>query len=263
MIRPGITAFALCAMMLASPACAALTKADLDAVGLDPVAGAKVPGELMLTESDGRVVALGAITASRPTLLLLVDFTCRTICGPVLSIVAADILRAGLVPGRDFNLLVIGIDPRETPSDAAAMKKAELADAPELEASAHFLSANAETFAQLSTAIGYRARYDEEARVFAHPAELLVLAPRGEVSRVLPGLALGPRELRLALLQAGKGGPASLGERFHVLCYGLDAAIGIYARPIEDMLWAAGALTLIGLAGGILVLEGRRRSGAQ
>jgi protein SCO1/2 len=240
-----------------------LTRADLEAVGLKPPPDAKVPGELVLTDSDARLVTLRAMTASRPTLLLLVDFTCRTICGPLLSIIAADILRAGLAPGRDFNLVVIGIDPRETPSEAAAMKRADLADAPELQAAAHFLSADVESFARLSSAIGYRARYDDEAQVFAHPADVLVLAPGGAVSRVLAGLALDPRELRLALVEAGRGRLASLAERIHILCYGLDPAVGIYARAIEDVLWGAGALTLLGLAGGILLLEGRRRSGAR
>ncbi len=263
MKRLGLAPLALCAMMLASPARGALTKADLGDVGLNPAAGAKVPGELMLTQSDGRLVSLGALTASGPTLLLLVDFTCRTICGPLLSIVAADIVRAGLAPGGDFNLLVLGIDSRETAKEAAAMKKAELADAPELEAAAHFLSADAESFARLSAAIGYRARYDDEARMFAHPTEILVLAPGGGVSRVLPGLALDPHELRLALVEAGQGRLAALGERLHILCYGLEPAVGIYARPIEDVLLSAAALTLLGLAGAILLLEGRRRSGAR
>jgi protein SCO1 len=263
MMRSVVAAIAACAMVLASPAFAALTKADLDAVGLHPPENAKVPLALWLTESDGRRVTLQTITASKPTLLVLVDFTCHTICGPILSIVATDILRARLVPARDFNFVVIGIDPRQTPKQAEAMKLAELADTPELRAAAHFVSTDAASFARLATAIGYRAHYDAEARVFAHPADLLVLAPGGEVSRVLPGLALDPGELRLALVEAGSGRIASLAEHFRILCYGLDPALGIYTRPVENTLWAAAILTLIGLVGGIVLLERRRRAGAR
>ena len=251
------------AMLMATPARAALTKADLDAVALSPAPGAKVPKDLVLIESDGRHVVLHEVMGSKPTLLALVDFSCRAICGPLVAILTTNILRSGLMPGRDFNFVVIGIDPRQTPNDAAIMRNAELVDMPELRANAHFLSADAESFSRLSSAIGYRARYDEELRAFAHPADVLVLTPDGEVARVLPGLSVNPNELRTAVAQAGSGRLAALSEGLRILCYGHDPALALYAKAIRDALWGAGALTLLGLVGGIFLLEARRRSAAK
>jgi protein SCO1/2 len=245
------------ALAAAAPAGAALSEADLSGVSLRPAKDASVPAAIRFLDDDGRSVALGDLMRDRATLLILADYRCHTICGPILAATEATILGAGLGAGRDFNLIVIGIDPTETRADASAMKAAQFGD-PALAASAHFLSGDAAAITALSAAIGYHARYDADARRYAHPTDLLVLTPDRHVSRLLPGLAVSSEELRFALVEAGAGYLGSLVDRVHVLCYGLDPAHGVYNAAVQTALAGSAGATLAAI-GAMAAIAHRRR----
>jgi protein SCO1/2 len=246
------------ALAFPAPAAAALSEGDLSGVALRPVRDALIPADIPFTDEDGRRIALGDVMRDRATLLILADYNCHSICGPILAASEATIRGAGLIAGREFNLVVIGIDATETPADAAAMKQAQFGDSA-LAAAAHFLSGDAAAIAELSSAIGYHARHDADARRFAHPTDLLVLTPDRHVSRILPGLVVGGYELRFALVEAGNGYIGSLIDRAHVLCYGLDPAHGLYDAPVRAALIGAGGATLAAIGAMAAVAQRRRR----
>jgi protein SCO1/2 len=258
-MRAFLAALALLStFFVASPVAAALTEAELLDVGLHPVEGAAAPPDIAFTDDDGHAVALGDVTRGRATLLILADYNCHTICGPILGVAATAIRDSGLVAGRDFNLVVVGIDPRATLADAARMKAEQFGDDPAL-ALDHFLYGDARAIERLSAAIGYHAHYDAEMRQFAHPTDMLVLTPERRISRLLPGLAISGEDLRFALVEAGGGGVASLIDRAHVLCYGLDPARGVYNSAVRATLIGAGAATLAGIAAIAAIAQRRRR----
>ena len=45
-----------------------------------------------------------------PTVLLFADYSCRHICGPGITLTAGALHDAGLTPGRDYRMIVIGLD---------------------------------------------------------------------------------------------------------------------------------------------------------
>lgn len=245
------------ALLLAAPALAAMTEADLSEVALRPTPHALVPGELRFTD-DGRPIALADVMRDRPTLLILADYNCHTICGPILAATEATIRGSGLTAGRDFNLVVVGIDPTETRADANEIKQAQFGDAA-LAAAAHFLVGDAGALAELSAAIGYHARYDAVARRYAHPTDLLVLTPDRRLSRLLPGLGIAGDELRAALVEARDGYLGALIDRAHVLCYGLDPAHGVYNASVRAGLIGAGGATLAAVGAMAAIAQRRRR----
>jgi protein SCO1/2 len=112
----------------------------------------------------------------------------------------------------------------------------------------------------LTDALGYHYRYDAAADQFAHPAGALVLTSDGRVSRSLASLALNPTDLRLALVEAGGGRIGTFTDRLSLLCYGFDAAHGVYTPAIARMLKVLAGLTVIGVLGSIAILEKRRRT---
>ena len=65
----------------------------------------------------------------RPTLLLPADFTCKQICGPALTIASSALQQTGLVAGRDYSLVVVGIDPRDTIDDARRFTQGQIGGA--------------------------------------------------------------------------------------------------------------------------------------
>ena len=55
-----------------------------------------------------------------------------------------------------------------------------------------------------------------------------MLTADGRVARALSSLALNPRDLRLALVEAGEGRIGGLADRITLLCSGFDPVHGVY-----------------------------------
>jgi protein SCO1/2 len=194
----------------------------------------------------------------RPTLLIPADFTCKQICGPALTIASSVLQQTGLTAGRDYSVVVVGIDPRDTIDDGRAFTQGQMGG-PGLSV----LAGSHETLRALLGAIGYHTELDSRHDAIAHPAVFLTLAPDGRVVRALSSLALQPRDLRLALVEAGNGRIGGLSGRIALLCYGFDAVHGIYTRRITAILQVVAGSTVVILAGLIgLMLLRRRDSGA-
>jgi protein SCO1/2 len=249
----------LTAFSLVSPALAGLTERDLAEVALVPRAEARVPTSLAFRDLKSRIVTLGEALAPRPGLLVPVDYTCRSTCGPALALVAAALNQTDLSPGLDYNLIIVGIDPKDSPDDARSLVRTRIADET-LYSSALVLRGDAPTVQALLAALGYRISYDAETDQFAHPSGAVTLLPDGRVSRVLSTLALNPQDLRLAIIEGGEGRIGGLADRLMLLCYGFDAVHGIYTPLINRTLQIAGAATLIllGLAFVSLYLRSRQ-----
>ncbi|MEH6953107.1 SCO family protein (plasmid) [Nitrobacter sp. NHB1] len=248
--------FIMAPLVLATGAQAALTRNELDGVSLSPAANAAAPLALKFRDIDDRRLTLREAIGGRPSLLLFVDYTCRTICGPALAIASGALAQTGLDPAK-YRLVVIGLDPKDSAKDARLMAR-QIGD-PAVERVTILLRGDAGNVHQLTDALGYRYRYDAAADQFAHPAGALVMTADGRVSRALSSLALNPRDLRLALVEAGAGHIGTFADRLTLLCYGFDAAHGVYAPAIARMLKLFAALTVICVLGAIAVLERRRR----
>ncbi len=54
-------------------------------------------------------------STANAAVLVFADYTCRTLCGPILAFAAGALENTGLTPGRDYHLIVVGIDPKRRP----------------------------------------------------------------------------------------------------------------------------------------------------
>ena len=258
---PLLMAVVLATMGLAAsgavdPARARLSQQALASVVVAPAPGARAPLDLRFEDAaSGRAGTLAEIVAGRPVLLLPVDYTCGNVCDPMLAMSAAALAATGLRADRDYAFVLVGIDPRDTAAAARRMIGAEAA----VDAPPHALVGSTDAVDALTGALGYRALYDADTDSFAHPAAALLLTADGRVARVLSPLALNPRDLRLALVDAGEGRVGSLADRLILLCYGFDGVRGVYTPLIQRILALAAAGTIAAIALGLLVL--RRREG--
>lgn len=243
-------------LMSCCAASAGLSERDLAEVKLAPSPDARLPPGLIFRDLDDRKISIAAAIENRPALLIPVDYTCRSICGPTLAIVSAALGETGLAPGRDYRLIVVGIDSRDGIEDARAMRDAQIVD-PAVGVSATFLRGDDETVRALLQALDYRVVYDSENDQFAHPNGVVALTSDGRISRVLSGIGLDSQNLRLALLEAGEGKVGDLRDRLVLMCYGFDPVHGIYTPLIKRVLTATGVLT-VGIVGVVLVLLWRR-----
>lgn len=235
---------------------AGLTQHQIGEVALTPPPGVLVPTTLIFKNLEGRDLTLGDAIAGRPTLLLPADFTCSEICGPALSIAASALGQTGLEAGRDYSLVVVGIDANDGIADARRFASGQVGGP-----GVSVLTGDADAVGSLMTAIGYHFQRDATNVAIAHPAGFVTLTKDGRVSRVLSSLALQPTDLRLALVEAGEGEIGGLAGRLALLCYGFDAIHGIYSRQIATLLRIGGGLTVAALiaALGLMVWRTRKR----
>jgi protein SCO1/2 len=239
-------AIALClGVGWATPTRAALSKVDIARVEATPAPNARLPLDLTLTDEQGAAKTVQTWLNGKPAVWVFADYTCKTLCGPVIGIVADALEKSGLRPGRDFSYMVVGLDPKDTAASAAAMKHARIGD--DLADHTSFLRTSPSDTATLLHAFGYKAAYDAENDQFAHPAAAFVVGPKGRIAYVLSGLALQTTDLRLALVSASQGRVGSFTDHVRLLCYGFDPARGIYTVAIGRVLAAAGAVTAISL----------------
>jgi cytochrome oxidase Cu insertion factor (SCO1/SenC/PrrC family) len=93
-------------------------------VGIEQRLNEQIPGDLVFRDETGKAVRLGGYFATKPMILNLVYYRCPMLCGEVLSGLTTALRAVKLDAGKDFDILTVSFDPRETP-EIAATKKAE------------------------------------------------------------------------------------------------------------------------------------------
>ncbi len=249
-------------LALTATAWANVSPAQLEKVRVDAAAGALFPMSLRFAEVDGVVHTLAQVVGDRPAVLIFADYTCSNLCGPILSFAAAGLSQSGLTPGRDFHLVVIGLDPKDGARQARAMKSTRIGEHGALADASVFLIGNAPALGAAAKAAGYHYVYDKEHDRFAHPAAAYVINQNGAIVRVLSGLGLSGDNLRLALVDASLGRVGTLLDQIRLCCFGFDPARGIYTASIARILTIACLSAVSFLAGGVLFLMFKRRGRA-
>ncbi len=217
--------------------------------------GAQLP-PINLRGIDGSTQQYPDPSKSRPAILLLVDYTCSTMCGTMTGALAQALEETPLQIARDYRVHVIGFDPKDGEADANAFRDSHLRQS-RLAGDFEFFRGSRDAIETLSNAVGFALAYDSARDQFAHPAALTIVTPEGRISRSLDILELTPFNLRLALVEAMEGRIGSLSDRVALLCYGWDATAGVYTLQIRRVLTIAGFVTLVLLLGFIVLLRRR------
>jgi protein SCO1/2 len=247
------------ALIHATTASANFTQAQLNSISASPPSDAALPLNLTFRDEAGRVTTIGDAISGVPALLIFADYTCRTLCGPILEFTLAGLAKTGLRPGLDYRLIVIGLDPKDGLDTARAMRANHIGPDNPVGQATIFLSGDDKAIHTAAGALGLHYAYDATHDQYAHPAAVYALDPDGHVRRLLSPLGLDGADLRLAIMDAGSDKTTSLADRIHLLCYGFDPARGIYTERITTLLGYAAAVTLVLMAGGILAMVARER----
>jgi protein SCO1/2 len=231
-------------------------------IGFDQRLDEHVPLDVEFKDDRGRTVRLGDYFGRKPVVLAFVYYDCPMLCTMVLSSITSTLGVLSLEPGNDFELVMVSFDPRETP-ELAARKKAEYLhryDRPAAADGWHFLTGPPASIERLTEAAGFRYTWDEETQQFAHPAGIVVLTPDGRLARYLFGLEYGPRDLRLALVEASEGRIGTAVDAALLYCYHYDPMTGRYGLVVMRILRVAGAATVLLLGAFIFVMVRRERT---
>jgi len=243
------------------PARAALTQAQLGDLAFRQHPGAGLPLDAALTDEQGRAVRLGDFfAAGRPVILMLDYLHCKTLCGFVLGGLADALAQLPLVAGKDYAVVAVSIDPRETVTDARAARARYLARTGEEAAGWRFLVGEETAVRRIADAVGFPYRYDPELDQYAHPAGFVVASPDGAIQRYILGVGYEPGDLRSVIAAATQGRVATTLNRLLLLCYGHDPQQGRYTPEIELAAILANLAGMLGLVAVIARIH-RRRNG--
>jgi protein SCO1/2 len=251
---------ALLALLLAAQASATLPPEDFEKrVGFDQHLDKSLPLEETFTDTTGRPVRLGNIFGGKPVILVLAYFRCPNLCGIVLNGLLHSVQELKASAGTDYDVIAVSIDPSE-PTSRAADKKASYVlryGRPGTSGGWHFLTGGPAAIERLTNAVGYRYFYDEASGQFAHPSGIVVVTPQGRISQYLLGIEYPPQDLSRALQKASRGERGFLVRNLLLLCFHYNPETGKYSLAITRVLQAAGALTVVALISGILLLHHR------
>jgi protein SCO1/2 len=251
----------LAAAQLGPPPPPPATPGVLQEIGFDQRLGESVPLDLAFTDETGKSVRLSDYFGKKPVVLSLVYYKCPMLCTISLNGLAGALEVLSFVPGQEFEVVTVSFDPTESPTLAAAKKRAYMAryKRPEAHAGWHFLTGPKESVEALTRAVGFRYVWDEATKQFAHPAGLLVLTPEGKISHYLFGVEYAPKDLRLALVDAAGGKIGNLADQVLLYCYQYDPMTGRYSASILNLLRVLGALTVLALGTFIVTASRKRR----
>lgn len=223
----------------------------------------QLPLDLVFRDENDQAVKLGQYFGQKPVVLAFVYYDCPMLCTQVLNGMVTSFRVLPFEIGKDYDVVTVSFDPRETNTLAGAKKQVYMKYLPErMRADAnsgwHFLTGDQENIAKLTEVAGFHYRYDEATKQFAHASGIMLTTPQGKLSRYFYGVDYPARDLRLGLIESSANKIGSPVDQLLLYCYHYDPASGKYGASIMKIMRIAGVATVLAIALMILTLKVRR-----
>lgn len=225
-------------------------------VGLDERLGSKIPLDIAFRDETGKRVILSDLITG-PTIILPVYYSCSNVCNFLQGGLAGALPAIRNKPGKEYRVISVSIDENETAELAARYKKTYLSaiNVPFPDEGWRFLTGDAASIRRLTDAAGYR--FLRKGHDFVHPVASIVVSGDGTIVRYLYGTTFLPKDLSLALLEAGEGKIGASIRKVVDYCFTFDPS----GRTYVFNLLRVSATVVIVTAGTflmILLISGRR-----
>jgi protein SCO1/2 len=234
--------------------------AALEGVTIEQNLNHQAPLDLQFRDEFGHSLPLSTyFSGNKPVILALVYYTCPMLCNMVLNGLESSLRPITLDPGKDFEVVAVSFDPRDTPEIAAAKKASYLRRfrRPGADNGWHFLTGDEASITALTSAVGFRYRFDAATGQFAHVSAIMILTPQGKLSRYFYGVEYAPRDVRLGLVEASQNKIGNPVDQILLFCYHYDPATGKYGAIAMNMVRFAGASFVL-ICGTFLFVAWRR-----
>ena len=231
-------------------------------VGIQQNLNQQIPPNLEFRDESGKSVRLSDYFGKKPMILNLVYYNCPMLCSEVLSGLETALKPLKFDVGKEFDILTISFDPRETPEIAAKKKAEYLKRYGRAGASDgwHFLTGPKDSIDAITKAAGFQYEYDPKTGQFAHTTAIMILTPAGKISQYYYGVEFAPKDLRLGLVQASNEKIGNVVDEVLLYCYHYDPQAGKYSATIFRIMRLAAAATMLAV-GTLMVVLLRRGSG--
>jgi protein SCO1/2 len=230
--------------------------------------GQSLPLDAQLTTSEGETVTLGRYfqQADKPVILNFAYYDCPVLCSLVMEGLAQSVQKLGWVPGKQFEIVTVTIDPGESP-DLAARKKREMLGklGPAMDNAGqgwHFHTATKGEIQRLTQAAGFGYKYLPQQDQYVHKPAIIMVSPEGKITRYLKGIQYPSFKLKGSLMDASDGEVGSVVDKVVMSCFQYQELEGQYAASAMGIMRLAGAMTvfiLVVTIGVALLREAIRR----
>jgi protein SCO1/2 len=238
----------------------------LQNVNFRPELNAQIPLDTSFTDENGQSIELAQyFHQQKPVLLAFVYYGCPMLCTQLEQGVVGSLRMLSFNPGRDYDVVFLSFDDRDTTEMAAAKKKTSLDHfrRPETAAGWHFLTGSKASIASITNAANFRFNYDTKNNLFAHASGIMLLTPDGRISRYFYGVEFPGRDLRLGLVDASQGKIGTPVDKMLLFCFQYDPSTARYSATILSIMRLMAVGTVAGLLLMILIFRRRDKRAAQ
>ena len=215
----------------------------------------QLPLSATFIDDAGKTVKLGDYFGEKPAILTMVYFNCPMLCSEELDGLTGALEMVKLTPGKDFNVVVISIDPSEGP-ELAAKKKAfylKRYGRPETAAGWHFLTGKTADIDAVTSATGYGyvrvPGPDGSLSQFAHASSIEVVTTGGKLAQYYLGVEYSPKDVLLGLIEASGNKIGSPVANILTYCYHYDPETNKHSLIVARVVQVGGMVTMAGLGG--------------
>jgi protein SCO1 len=277
-IRGGWQAAILCCVLLGGPLFAQVSSYGdkqsgentgdqlpqvLQKVGVSQRLNQPLPLDAAFVDETGKPVTLGDYFGKRPAILSLVYYNCPLLCSEEMDGLTSALEMVKLTPGKDFDVILISIDPSETPELASKRKAFYLKryGRPETATGWHYLTGQRPAIDAVTNAVGFGyvrvPGPDGKLSQFAHASSIEIVTTNGKLAQYYLGVEYSPKDMLLGLIEASGNKIGSPVANILTYCYHYDPQTNKHSLIIVRVVQLGGMVTVASL-GGFMFLMFRR-----
>ena len=214
--------------------------------------GSLIPSDILLTNHRGEKIDLSNYFQEgneKPVILTLGYYQCPMLCNLVLNGLLESLKTMSLKVGKDFRMISVSINPKET-ADLAKNKRANYLKSVSLgnDADWDFYVGEESEVRRLADAVGFQYKYHERSKEYVHSAGIFILSPNGTLSRTLYGINYQASDVKMSLIDAGNHKIGSLLDRVILSCFHYNPDSHQYGVYVFGIMRLGGLLTVLVLS---------------
>ena len=235
----------------------------LQKVGVAQHLNQQLPLDAAFVDESGKPVKLGDYFGKKPAILALVYYTCPLLCSEEMDGLTSSLEMVKLTPGKDFDVVIVSIDPSDSPEQAAKSKALYVKryGRPETAAGWHFLTGQRPAIDAVTNAVGFGyvrvPGPDGKLSQFAHASSIEIVTPEGKLAQYYLGVEYSPKDMLLGLIDASGNKIGSPVANILTYCYHYDPQTNKHSLMVARVVQVGGMITVAGL-GGFMFLMFRR-----
>jgi protein SCO1/2 len=222
---------------------------------------AQLPMDAAFVDETGTPVKLGQyFDGKHPAVVTTVYYNCPMLCSEEMDGLTSALEMVHLVPGKDFQIVIISIDPTETP-ELAAKKKAfylKRYGHPETASGWHYLTGKQPAIDAVTQAIGFGyvkvPGPDGKLTQYAHASSIEIATPQGKLAQYYLGVEYSPKDVLLGLIDASGNKIGSPVANILTYCYHYDPQTNKHSLMVVRVVQLGGIVTVASLGSFIFLM---------